>query len=145
MGFGTLLVRLRTEKKISQKELAQYLCLSSSTVSNYENEVHQPDLSTLVRVADLFDVSVDFLLGRTKQRVPIAYLDTPFLGEISIGDCIQSMAGFNERSRGSMLEFMDLLQRRNASEEAVYLSRPGMEEKPLPGRASKPGGSPRGT
>lgn len=41
--------------------------MSQNTISRYENEVRQADYETLIRFADYFDVSIDYLLGRTDQ------------------------------------------------------------------------------
>ncbi len=61
----TILKQLRTEKGIYQKELADYLHVSIGTVSNYEQCIHSPNLDTLCKLADFYNVSVDYLLGRT--------------------------------------------------------------------------------
>ncbi len=66
--IGSTLIRLRREKGLCQKELSTQLKLSTGTISNYENNIHSPDLNTLRRLADYFHVSTDYLLGRTKQR-----------------------------------------------------------------------------
>ena len=66
--IGDTLANLRREKGIGQKEMASLLNLSVGTISNYENGVHSPDLNTLCRLADFFDVTADYLLGRTDER-----------------------------------------------------------------------------
>lgn len=66
----TILKELRTQKGIGQKNLACALHCSVGTISNYENGIHDPDLNTLVRLADFFDVTVDYLLGRTDCCLP---------------------------------------------------------------------------
>lgn len=68
MTTGRILTELRKEKEIGQKELAVYLNVSVGTVSNYENDVHSPDLSTLCKLADFFGVTTDYLLGRTSSH-----------------------------------------------------------------------------
>ncbi|MRC99783.1 helix-turn-helix domain-containing protein, partial [Bacillus thuringiensis] len=55
---------LRKQKGITQKELAKSLQLSESTIGMYERNERQPDYNTLIRIADYFKVSTDFLLGR---------------------------------------------------------------------------------
>ncbi|HFK1716360.1 helix-turn-helix domain-containing protein [Bacillus cereus] len=62
--FGNIIRDLRKEKGITQKELAQSLKLSESTIGMYERNERQPDYNTLIRIADYFNVSTDFLLGR---------------------------------------------------------------------------------
>lgn len=66
MNFGKTLRALRTERSIFQKELATALHVSVGTLSNYEEEVSSPDLETLCRIADYFQVSTDYLLGRSQ-------------------------------------------------------------------------------
>ncbi|AFK85862.1 MULTISPECIES: helix-turn-helix domain-containing protein [Thermoanaerobacterium] len=59
---------LRNEKKLTQRELAKLLNLSPSTIAMYEIGQRFPDPETLQKIADFFDVSVDYLLGRTDKR-----------------------------------------------------------------------------
>lgn len=67
MNFGEKLFKLRTERGIYQKELAEYLEVSIGTISNYENGVHYPDLATLCKFAEYFHVSTDYLLDLTEK------------------------------------------------------------------------------
>ena len=59
------LKELRTNYKISQVKLAIDLNLSQNSISRYENGEREADYDTLVAIADYFNVSVDYLLGRT--------------------------------------------------------------------------------
>lgn len=68
MEFGERLRALREEKKLTRDALAARLNLSYSTVSKYETNVRFPDKETLVSLADFFDVSIDYLLCRSKVR-----------------------------------------------------------------------------
>ena len=65
---------LRKEKKLTQKELADLFYLDQTTVSKWELGKALPDLATLTKLADFYDVSVDYLLGRqenkTEQKKP---------------------------------------------------------------------------
>lgn len=56
---------LREQHDMLQEELACILCVDRSTVAKYECNLREPDLKTLIHIADVFDVSVDYLLGRT--------------------------------------------------------------------------------
>jgi transcriptional regulator with XRE-family HTH domain len=58
------LKEIRKKKKISQQRLAIDLNMNQNTISRYENMERQADYETLVRFADYFDVSLDYLLGR---------------------------------------------------------------------------------
>lgn len=56
---------LRRQKNITQQRLAIDLNMNQNTLSRYETEAHQADYKTLILLADYFNVSVDYLLGRT--------------------------------------------------------------------------------
>ena len=62
------LKEIRKKKKISQQRLAIDLNMNQNTISRYENMERQADYETLVRFADYFDVSLDYLLGRTTDE-----------------------------------------------------------------------------
>ncbi len=68
MNLGAVLASLRREKGIYQKDLASYLHLSVTAISNYENGTNEPTLATICRMADYFGVTTDYLLGRTDQK-----------------------------------------------------------------------------
>lgn len=59
------LKELRKKKKISQLKLAMDLNMSQNNISRYETGQHEADYSTLIQIADYFNVSVDYLLERT--------------------------------------------------------------------------------
>ncbi|WP_199624510.1 helix-turn-helix domain-containing protein [Paenibacillus alkalitolerans] len=65
--YGTRIRELRKARGMTMKQLGQRLSLAESTISGYENEIRKPDMDTLLQFADLFEVTVDYLLGRTEQ------------------------------------------------------------------------------
>ena len=63
--LGERLKELRTEKGMTQKELADALGINSVTYLHYEKSQREPPLSLLVEMAEYFDVTTDYLLGKT--------------------------------------------------------------------------------
>lgn len=63
-GFGENLYALRRERKWSQQDVALKIHASQQCVSQWENGVTEPTLTYLWHLADLFDMSVDELIGR---------------------------------------------------------------------------------
>lgn len=61
--IGQKIKQLRTQRGISQVALAKTLGVSKSVISSYENELHMPPYDVLIRIALLFGVSTDYLLG----------------------------------------------------------------------------------
>lgn len=63
MNIGNQIKKLRTNAGIKQAEMAKALETGYTTISNYETGYSTPDIETLSRIADYFDVSLDFLIG----------------------------------------------------------------------------------
>ena len=64
--FQERLIEQRKLNKATQRQLAEYLQIAQPSYIRYENGSAEPNLETLVKIADYFDVSVDYLLGRTE-------------------------------------------------------------------------------
>ncbi len=62
--FEERLIEQRKLNKKTQRQMAEYLNITQPSYIRYENGSSEPSLEKLVKIADLFDVSVDFLLGR---------------------------------------------------------------------------------
>lgn len=61
--FATRLRELRQEKKLSMKQLSIQIKATDGAISNWENDINEPKISYLVKLAVFFDVSADYLLG----------------------------------------------------------------------------------
>lgn len=59
---------LREEKNLLQKDIAKYLNITTSAYGYYEQGKRSPDMETIKKLADFFNVSTDYLLGRTNNR-----------------------------------------------------------------------------
>lgn len=66
--FSRIITILRKEKKLSQKEAANDLGISQALLSHYEKGIRECSLDFVIKVADYYEVSTDFLLGRTSER-----------------------------------------------------------------------------
>ena len=62
------LAMLRKEHGYTQEQLSDFLNLTRSAISNYELGLNEPSLDTMVAIADLYGVSLDWLMGRTNLR-----------------------------------------------------------------------------
>lgn len=65
--FGKILKELRTEKGLSQMDLAQATGISQSAIAKWELNKTEPTASALVALSEFFDESVDYLLGLTEN------------------------------------------------------------------------------
>lgn len=85
-NFPIILTELRKEKGLSQKEAAARLGISQALLSHYEKGIRECGQSFLIRVADFYDVSCDYLLGRTKERSGTDALTNELLKDNSSSD-----------------------------------------------------------
>lgn len=70
MQFYEILTELLEDHDIQKKDLANHLKLSPSAVTNYVNAHREPDFETLIKIADYFSVSTDYLIGhQTNQHL----------------------------------------------------------------------------
>ena len=65
LKFPDILTALRSERGISQRKAAADLGISQALLSHYENGVREPRLDFVVRVCDYYNVSADYMLGRS--------------------------------------------------------------------------------
>ncbi len=78
--LGKRIISLRKRDKILQNEFAKKLAVSNVVLSRYESGERKPDYETLQKIADFFDVTVDYLLGRSNNpdahKIAIAAQET---------------------------------------------------------------------
>lgn len=117
MKTGDILMELRKEKGIGQKELAAYLSLSTGTISNYENGVHSPDLHTLCKLADYFDVTTDYLLNRTGYRYTSKKMDQHLNKDYTLSDVVDTVLGCDAGSIDHLMEYARFLQYKQEKEK----------------------------
>ena len=67
--------RLRIAKEMTQEELAKVLDVSPSTVGMYEQGRRKPDNDTLIKIANIFEVTTDYLLGKESYPESKKYID----------------------------------------------------------------------
>ena len=66
--LGARLQELRKQKGLTQEQLAEKLNITNHSVSKWEKDINAPDITLLVELADLFETSVDYLLGRGENK-----------------------------------------------------------------------------
>ena len=93
-AFGKILRELRNTQQLTQTQLAEKLGVSFSSISMYERGEREPDFETLEAIADYFNVTMDYLHGKSdfsaKQKTPSPnitedYTTFPVIGEVAAG------------------------------------------------------------
>ena len=69
MNIAMTILKIRKDKKMTQEEFAKLFNVTRQTVSNWENEKSYPDLQTLIKISDMFEISLDTLMKGDKTMV----------------------------------------------------------------------------
>ncbi|OZV13554.1 hypothetical protein CIW83_03130 [Tissierella sp. P1] len=117
--IGKRIKTLRNERNLLQKDLAEQLNLSQQTISLYESEKRQPDYQILQSIADFFNVSVDYLLGRTDIKdsfiLSVKEDETKFGIHNKIVDEIEKLSPESQEELKKLIELYKIrdMQKRN--------------------------------
>lgn len=104
--IGDTLKRLRTKKGLTSEELCSKIGIKGGSYRNYERNDRKPDYDTLVKLADFYGVTTDYLLGRPDAKAPadpIASL--PTVDEME-KDLFREWLGLDEASRKAFLDVL---------------------------------------
>ncbi len=111
MAMGEMIAELRQDKGLSQKELGLIINRSGSAISNYENNTYFPDVETLTRIADYFDVTTDYIISRTNYKYSIKSLNTVLYDDFTLGDLLNTFVQLDTESRYHLKFYIDLLKK----------------------------------
>ena len=108
--LGERLRRLRESVKLSQVKMAELLGVKQSSINRYEQGQSAPSLETLVRYADYFDVSLDYLLARTDNPQGKLYEHRPKIapGSEEMKQFFDPQSPLNEKLKQTLLEMMEV-------------------------------------
>jgi transcriptional regulator with XRE-family HTH domain len=98
-SFGELLSEIRRDRHMTQKDLAEVLHVSTGTISNYEKDVHLPDVDKLISIADYFNVTTDYLLGRTSYNVSPDVFETVVLNDKPAYEVLENFKILSQEQR----------------------------------------------
>jgi len=101
--FQIILKRIREQKGISQKVLADKIGVAQSTVGMWENGKNKPEYGTLLRIAEYFDINVDYLVNGNQIIQPESgMIKIPVIGQISAGipiEAVEDILGYEEMTQ----------------------------------------------
>lgn len=108
--FGEILAELRLDRKMTQKDLAKELHVSVGTISNYEKGAHFPDLEKLINLADFFDVTTDYLLGRCEYTFSPDVLSEAIIEGKKAGDFIKVLRQLPQESKKAIAWILSIME-----------------------------------
>lgn len=107
MDLGSKIKELRIEKGMSQKKLARILHVSNGTLSSYENNRYEPPLHLLCKIADLFEVPTDYLLGRTRFHHGLHILNDKINDNYTVGHLMNKIISLDVQNQEEVLNYTE--------------------------------------
>jgi len=96
--FGEIMAELRQDAGMTQQELAAKLFVATSTISNYETGQRRAHAEFICNVATVFNVSTDYLLGRTEFSPPLSIVNEEYIDGKTVNMLLlQAMSLSNHR------------------------------------------------
>ncbi len=116
-AFCDILTELRKSLRLSQKDLADLLHVSTSTISNYETNRNAPDIENLLWLADYFGVTTDYLLGRSSINLPASELEQIYANGQTVGDVLNLLLSLREHGRNIAVNILQSIQLSDIAEQ----------------------------
>lgn len=113
--LGERLKQLRSERNENQKNICNALNIEQSTLANYENDKRIPKIDILIKLAEYYEVSTDFLLGLSTQRTPSTTTST-----ISFPTEANFFKDYNDSNERRLVEIYREL---SADDQAILLGK----------------------
>lgn len=110
MEIGENIKSLREERNYTQVEIYRLLNITPSTLSKYETGRCQPPLDFLMAYADIMNVSIDYILGKTKIKFDYSVFNKTYAKSVKTSTLINDLLTLNPKHRVFLIEFVDLLK-----------------------------------
>lgn len=120
MTLGTKLKNLREDLDLRQIDVAQKVNLGQVSISKYESDINEPDLTVLVKLANLYNVNIDYLLGNSDMKTSwkdinrIISIDGKDYSGLEIIDTIIHLP---EKDKKYIISLLELLNQYNRKTE----------------------------
>jgi len=93
---------IRKQRKLTQKQVADYLQTSQQAYNYYENEKYEPSIDMLIKLADLYNTSIDFIVGRDRVN------DVGYLNNTQI-ECVKMIKQLTETNLIKVMGYLSAM------------------------------------
>lgn len=101
---------LREDHDLKQKEIAKYLNISQQTYSNYENGRRYIPVWVVTRLAELYKVSTDYLLGADTSYYSSINLNNAYLENVTVYDVMYDIQKLKPQGRSELVRYLQYLK-----------------------------------
>lgn len=112
--IGTYLSELRKSRKLTQEEFAEIMHMNKSTIAHYEQGLVCPNVNTLMKIADFFNVNIEYILGRSSYKESLSTLNNCFYNEMSYLDVAKFLKTYNKHDKALIYDIIQLINYKEA-------------------------------
>ena len=109
-GMWEILRDLREDSDLSQRDVAEKLGVTPQQYSQYENGVSEIPLHRFIKLVEIFDVSADYLLGRTQRPENRSFRNVQVTKDCSCTALLNAVLSLSEEDREAAVEYVRLLR-----------------------------------
>lgn len=107
--------QLREENNWTQLELSKKMNCAMSSIAMYESETRKPSMEVLLKLSEIFDCSIDYLMGKSDIRNPEKAQEDP-LGLAKIGFSMDNYAPPTEKQKEQIRDLLEVILKDNKKE-----------------------------
>ena len=107
---GSILSDLRKASGLTQKEFAIAFNVSEGTIAHYEQGITIPNSEMLIKFADYFHVSIDYLLGRSRLKMDVSDFNTVFYKDVKTFEVFETILSLSKSKRRYLVETIGYLK-----------------------------------
>lgn len=108
----TIIRELRQDHDLFQNNLAPQIGLKPKMYNKYENGVHPLPLRVAIKLADLYDVSLDYIARRTNSMTGVAALNQNVVPDYTTGELLDDVLRLNAEDRRDVVKYIRLLNKK---------------------------------
>lgn len=106
------LVDLRELNDFTQKEVAEKLCVTVSAVSHYENGISIPPTEAIIKLANLYNVSTDYILNRFVSKIDFTKtVDIKLSNSLTIGNAVDIMRNMSKQEKEFIAHYLNMVRK----------------------------------
>lgn len=101
---------IREERNYSQRELAEAIHVSTSTISHYEKGTREPDTTTLIQLSDYLNVSADYLIGRAQSNITPEQMSKPYCMSTTFENLMERLLKLKPVKRKLLVSILECME-----------------------------------
>ncbi|WP_224930414.1 helix-turn-helix domain-containing protein [Bacillus safensis] len=108
--LGDRIRSLREKHNLTQEQIAKKIGISRGTYAHYEINKRRPDYETLIKIAEIFDVSTDYLVGRSDNQGYKIIDDNKIESDPDLQIAFNAASDFSEEARKQTIDFINYIR-----------------------------------